>query len=181
MKAKVQKVWTDPVWSKVISAVIIALGGACYVAIEGIYHNATPIATIMKIRDALNVPIPLWATLLALFIALAIPSFRYRHLLPSRRDRKCLRIRPDRITGNVYEHMVMQYDPTMTGMELLAILKDSYKDEGLDTLEFGRDWYLIVQQNGRHPECESYKTLTKLGIEAGMVLEIYVSPRLPRK
>ena len=74
MKNFFRNAWEDPVWSKVIAAVIIALGGMLVTAIKSICFNVSFGTAIL---DVLQFKLSLWIILVALFaVALGVAIYK---------------------------------------------------------------------------------------------------------
>ncbi|GGH70332.1 large-conductance mechanosensitive channel [Filimonas zeae] len=68
-ETKIQKIWKDPVWSKVISALIITSGTVVY---SYIISKSKDITFISSFNDFWNSPIKLWIVVVAFIVYLVI-------------------------------------------------------------------------------------------------------------
>lgn len=65
MKEKLSNMWHDPVWSKVIAAVIVALGGLVVSAIKSL---CSPMSFGSAVLNVLSFKVSVWVVLLVIFI-----------------------------------------------------------------------------------------------------------------
>ena len=74
MKNLLRNAWEDPVWSKVIAAIIVALGGVVVSAIRSLCSNVSFGTTILNV---LRFKMSLWIVLLVLFaMALGVAIYK---------------------------------------------------------------------------------------------------------
>lgn len=69
-----KKIWNDPVWSKVIAGVILAVGAAAYSVIKGWISDAETIPEVLQSVFAYKINI--WVALVILILTLIISGVR---------------------------------------------------------------------------------------------------------
>ncbi len=75
MKIKLGKIWADPVWSKVISAIIIFIGSSLYPLIDSLISTQ---AFIYLLIDFWTLKLDLWMIFIALFLILLVYAFKVK-------------------------------------------------------------------------------------------------------
>ncbi len=79
-KNLLNRIWTDPVWSKVISAILIALGTTIFISIKSYYQDKSFNEVLKEILDLqLDLKTILLFLILLLVIYLILSAFRFKY------------------------------------------------------------------------------------------------------
>jgi hypothetical protein len=158
-------VWTDPVWSKVIAAAIIAIAGTAYVLIKSAVEQIAPSQILSKV---LTVSVPAWALLVAA-VASPLLLLLYRFLTRS----KYIWVRMDNLSSNMSNcHVSYPRDSFYTVNQLVDRLLLDFEEDNLKNDTFGKAWKIYVPSSRRMIYKRSDKPLKSFGIKAGSVIEI---------
>jgi len=75
-----KRIWTDPVWSKVISAILIAIGTAIFISIKSYYQDKSFNEVLNEILDLqFDLKTILLIVILLVVIYLLISAFRFKY------------------------------------------------------------------------------------------------------
>jgi hypothetical protein len=170
---KLAKAWSDPVWSKVIAAGIIAVLSSAYLLISSLIRQISFKTLLDEQTEAITISIPRWIIFFGTVTVICVVLFvclRKRKLRP-----KYFKVGTDQIAGPLYvrHHIVFHEDKINTVDELISSLRSSFEEDGLDKMVYGRDWYIFdwgrEQPLKNHPGLK----LKDLGIRGGSRLEIF--------
>lgn len=166
-RKKAKEAWFDPVWSKVIAAVIIAAGSSLFVWLRSYFTQTASTTVLTQAVQVLSFPVPLWAVLvslplLPLLLLLVTQLRRLRYIL----------IRADAITGNSVNRIHYPRDSFNTVNQLIDRLIRDFEEEGLGDHKFGVEWVIVDPANNTWIEKRSDMPLRRLGIGPGSELEI---------
>ncbi|MDM5093092.1 hypothetical protein [Aeromonas rivipollensis] len=169
MKKQFLKIWSDPVWSKVIATAIIAV-------FTGVITN------YKYVKSVLFELMPSWAgyILLSALAFLAL-FYLYEWLKKAMNERnpKRIYIREDMLAKNmgysqIFCSCVFEYNKNMTLGELIRHIAETYIEYSLHELEYGKDWVLLsLTDKVMFDKHQEFKTLSQLGIKPGDYIEVY--------
>lgn len=94
-KSVIKQLWTDPVWSKVISAGIIIFIGFVYSLFQTLFKN---VSIIQVFKDTLNFKIELWKIFLTIFIVLI--SYAVYYKWRQKKNKKIGKFNTEEAVGN---------------------------------------------------------------------------------
>ena len=79
-KNLLKRIWTDPVWSKVISAILIAIGTTIFISIKSYYQDKSFNEALNEILDLqLDLKTILLIVILLVIIYLLLSAFRFKY------------------------------------------------------------------------------------------------------
>lgn len=157
-KTTLNSIWADPVWSKVISAIIIAAGTGTLVWINGLLRPTDPF-------QILTAPVELWVIPCILILEVFV-----RWIWQYLRRPKYIWVRMDDINPGMkvvsVSYRVGTFDTVNQLIDRLAY------DEDLTDFEIGKDWEIATPIGHKWITERSDKPLKEFGVVPGSEVEI---------